>query len=879
LSKSSDPSRAIPEPDSDAANGASRLEVGLFDRLNVAVIATDPEGLVTHWNRHAEALYGWSKSEALGRNIRELVLDMAEAGAAEAIMSQLLAGESWEGQFTVGHKDGTRLPVYVSDAALRDASGRLIGFVGVSVDLSERLRAERLLGTFSGVTLVLAGAESLAEATPEILGTICERLGWDVGAIWKVDAEAGVLRSVDVWHGPAFDAPRFEELTRETVLGPGEGLPGRVWATGRPAWIAEITEDPNFPRGAAAAQDGLHAGFAFPIVSASGVVGVLEFFTRIAHQPDEELLSMMGGIGSLIGQFVDRREAARAVVESEARKSAILESSLDAIVSMDHRGRIVEFNPAAEKIFGYSRDEVLDREMVELIIPPRLRARHRQGLARYLATGEPSILGRRLELAGMRSDGSEFPVELTVTRVHLPGPPLFTGYLRDITDGVITDHERRRAKQGLAMLAEASEVLGASLDYEETLAAIARLSTSYLADWCTIKLLEEDRSIRRVAAAHADPEKEELLAEVGRYPIDVEANYVAARVLRTGEAVVLADTEKTPLDEGVSPEHRAALRALETRSAMILPLTARGRTLGVVTFARSGSSGRYDVADLALADDLARRAAQALENARLYQERDYIARTLQQSLLPPKVPSIPGLEVGARYLPAGQGNEVGGDFYDVFQTSGRAWMLVIGDVCGKGAEAAALTGLARHTIRADAMRETRPSRILRTLNEALLHQAPSQGFCTVCCVRLRRSITGVRLTVCAGGHPLPVALRADGSLETVGAPGTLLGVFPDAELLDRSVDLSPGDAVILYTDGVTEERSSGVVFGEVRFSSLLRSCAGLDAAAIAERVEKGVVDFQPEPPRDDLAILVVRVPPDGQREGGVEGDEGRGERS
>jgi serine phosphatase RsbU (regulator of sigma subunit) len=292
---------------------------------------------------------------------------------------------------------------------------------------------------------------------------------------------------------------------------------------------------------------------------------------------------------------------------------------------------------------------------------------------------------------------------------------------------------------------------------------------------------------------------------------------------------------------------------------MIVPLLARGQTLGAMQFVWAESGRSYDEEDLHLAEDIAARAALALDNARLYGERDHIAQTLQQSLLPGPLPTIEGVRIAARYRAAGRGVEVGGDFYDVFDVGGGAYAFVIGDVCGKGPKAAALMGAARHTIRTAAIRERRPSEVLDTLNTALFQRLADQWFCTVTYVRVRRAAGGARLTISCGGHPLPAVVRADGTVEFVGRPGTLLGVFPDVELSDSAVDLRPGDSLVLYTDGVTDEQRDGEEFGLERLADVLRSTAGRAPDEVASAIEEAVVRFRPQEPSDDLAVLVARV--------------------
>ncbi|MDX6647274.1 MAG: hypothetical protein QOK40_3001, partial [Miltoncostaeaceae bacterium] len=257
-------------------------------------------------------------------------------------------------------------------------------------------------------------------------------------------------------------------------------------------------------------------------------------------------------------------------------------------------------------------------------------------------------------------------------------------------------------------------------------------------------------------------------------------------------------------------------------------------------------------------EELARRAALALENARLYELQRDIAHTLQQSLLPPRLPDIPGLEIAARYLPGGAGHEVGGDFYDLFRI-GRDWAVVIGDVCGRGPQAAALTALARHTIRADAAYEPTPSRVLRQLNRAVLQQEREPRLLTVAYLRLRVGRRRVDGVLASGGHPPPLILRSDGRVEEVAGAGTLIGAFPEIELSERSLRLRSGDAILLYTDGIIEARRAGEFFGAERLEALLAGCTGLSAAAIIERLERGVADFLGAPGQDDIALLVLRA--------------------
>jgi PAS domain S-box-containing protein len=304
------------------------------------------------------------------------------------------------------------------------------------------------------VAQILADTEAPVEVYARTLEAIGRSLGWELGAVWEVGPDDWRLRCVCTWHA-GDGAPEFEALSERLTLGPGEGLPGRLLVSGRPNWIVETPNDRNFPRADAARRAGLHAAFGFPLRSARGIVGVMEFFTHEARQPDEHVLETMEVLGSQVGQFVARRHAEAEVRASESRMRAMLEAALDAVITMDHRGHVLGWNRAAEATFGWRAHEAVGRDMADLIVPPALRASHRLGLARFLETEQPLVLDSRLELTAMHKNGTEFPVELTITRIGLPGLPTFTGYLRDITDRKQAEADLRASRARLVEVADA----------------------------------------------------------------------------------------------------------------------------------------------------------------------------------------------------------------------------------------------------------------------------------------------------------------------------------------------------------------------------------------------------------------------------------------
>jgi PAS domain S-box-containing protein len=568
------------------------------------------------------------------------------------------------------------------------------------------------------------------------------------------------------------------------------------------------------------------------------------------------------GAATIARDITQQRLAERELRIARQQLAIITRAGADGITIQDASGRIVYANDSAARMSGYPdarsftsapAGEVLGRfdllhEDGRLFSPEELPARrilrgeeHAEALIRVVVRGTGEEQWTLVRAAPMHDDNGTVDYVVNV--------------FRDVT-------EDRKREEGQRFLAQATKELVSSLDYQATLSRIARMTVPQLADWCAVDILESDGSLKLLAIAHTDPSKVEWAREFRRaFPIDMTAPTGLPRVIRTGKSELYPSINSALLEASLDEEQLEVIRELQLSSVMLLPLRARGRTLGTISFVFAESGRSYCEADLLLAEDLASRAALALDNARLYRERDDIARTLQEGLLPGPFPEVPGVELAARYQAAGEGIDVGGDFYDAFDTEDGAWALVVGDVCGKGPKAAALMGTARHTIRAAALREHRPSAVLTTLNAALHQQSREQWFCTVCYVRLRPQSGGARLTVCAGGHPLPAILRTDGTVEFAGTPGTLLGVFTDVELTDATVDLGPGDALVLFTDGLTDAERTGEEFGQKWLADMLARNVGRSVEEIARSLERVVLGDRNRRLPDDLAILVARVKP------------------
>jgi GAF domain-containing protein len=584
----------------------------------------------------------------------------------------------------------------------------------------------------------------------------------------------------------------------------------------------------------------------------------------------------------LAGELADRVAAAvdnarlyerLSATESSLRRSrdelqAILDGVADAVTAQGRMDHLVFANQAAVESFGFdSLDQLLATPLPEIVERFEFEDEHGREFPLERLPGRMALAGDPAPepaLTRFRLKGSDQPLRWVRVKA-LPvfdaegEPVLAINIMEDVT-------EERDAAEAQRFLAEAGRILSSSLDYDETITNVARLAVPRIGDWCGVDLLEEDGSTRSVVVAHVDPGKVEWAKQLReRYPPDPREDRGVQRVLRTGEPEVYPYIPRELLVESaVDAEHLRLIDEIGMRSAIVAPMTARGRTLGAITFVSAESGRIYDDDDVLLAEELASRCGLAVDNARLFSERTHIARTLQESLLPPELPQPPGLEVAARFRAAGEGYEVGGDFYDVFDTGSSRWAAVIGDVCGKGPEAAAITALARYTLRATAMTQDVPSRILATLNEAMLRQRDDRRFSTVLYACLDRGghDRGTCLRFSSGGHPLPLILRAGGDAIEVGTPGTLLGIVADPDLTDEEIDLQPGDAVVLYTDGVTDAAAPEHVHEPHELAEALRGRRFESADSIAQRLMELALDSGNggAVPRDDIAILVIKVP-------------------
>lgn len=395
--------------------------------------------------------------------------------------------------------------------------------------------------------------------------------------------------------------------------------------------------------------------------------------------------------------------------------------------------------------------------------------------------------------------------------------------------------------------------LSGSLNLRRTVMRILEVTRSRFADWAVL--------------VTADPRSESLtlygggdLGYAATLRRDVSAELLL-RVIESGQHELLSvDQEAAPFDALTAllpvEELRAQAAALRPADVLALPMAARGGTLGALVMVRRSGRG-FAPTDVALLGRFADRAALALDSARIYEDHARVARVLEESLRPPGLPVVPGVEIATSFRAAAEHLEIGGDFYDVHGDDG-SWLVVLGDVCGKGVDAAVLNSRARQSIRTAARYDRSPGRILSTLNDVLYDDASDKFVTVVCALVSPRDDGSVLVQVAVAGHPAPLVVRADGEVEQPAVTGRLAGVIRhDDPYEEVGFELLSGDAMVLFSDGIYEAKGPRGLYGMDRLRKVLARYAGSGAVPMCEAIEQDVVEHLGGHGHDDMTALVV----------------------
>ena len=731
----------------------------------------------------------------------------------------------------------------------------------------------RVSGADYGALLIEAGvvlASSLDQRTTmaQVAGLTVPSLT-DVCVIDLVD-ETGAINEVAVAAEPARIARELEQLRAQNPLSPaGEHPVARVIRSGQPELLREMsaTQLSAFAEGREHArfmiENGYRSAVVAPLVARERTLGALSALRLGEHEPfEQDDLELICELARRASLAIDNARLFGELRRVEQWLEAVLAAVAEAIVVEDSSGRTVFANQAAAELLGLDNPQ-------ELVERPQ-----REVAASFLILDED---GRELDLEqtpGKRLLRGEKPEPMLVRNIvratgeerwlrvrSAPLADLASGRVEHVVNVYENVTDVKRAQLTESFIAEASRVLSSSLDYEETLQQVARLAVPQIADWCSIVLLDERGELDTVAVHHRDPNRRKLAMQMlGSYRDAPGEPLGVAEVIRTEQAQIYNDIAVDALaDYARDPEHLRMLRGIGPTAVCIVPLVSAVKTIGAITFAMSESGRRLTAPDLALAVRLGRRAGTAVENARLYTERSRIAHVLQQALLPASLPRIDGAEVRALYHAAGEANQVGGDFYDVFRRRDGGWVLAIGDVVGKGPQAAGVTGLARHTLRAASASGRAPAEMLQMLHDALREQEAGRDMCTVCLVMLGDVARGAKATIALAGHPAPLLLDEHRNVAPVGRHGTVLGAVDPIEINETQIEIERDQTLLMYTDGVVDAGRPYAALEEAGLIEVCREHASSGLESLLHAVELTCLERANGGLRDDLALLALRL--------------------
>ena len=526
----------------------------------------------------------------------------------------------------------------------------------------------------------------------------------------------------------------------------------------------------------------------------------------------------------------------------------VVRSAHDAVLSKDLEGIVTSWNPAAERLYGYTEAEAVGRH-ISFLVPADRRGEEMRILDRVRRAERVETY----ETERIRKDGVRVDVSLSISPLEHPDQGIVGASViaRDITEEV----RRRRAQD---FLVAATRGLEESLDFDRTARNIVETAVPEIAEFCVLDFVRRDGWIGDSIVAAVDPQAAATLEGIRRRsPLDPRGEHPVAQVVREGRPMVWRDltAPKATSEVVQSEEHRRLIEETRYQSAAVAPLTARGSTLGAISFLHASSDLRYEAVDLELIGELAARTALALDNARLYEERGRIAASLQRGLRPPEPPFVEGLDISVSFEAFGEEMEIGGDLYDILPTDDGCWVM-IGDVAGKGGAAAGVSVALRHSMRGLARQIETPCELLAQLNEILLERHSLNDFATAMLLRLRRGDRRWSFELAAAGHPPAIHVTREGTAQLGG--GTLLGAWMGATVPHHEGELHPGETLVLTTDGWFEAGPPATHASPEELARLAHSLAELELAEMTEALRRDAIERSGGPLRDDMVVLAIR---------------------
>ena len=590
-----------------------------------ALILLNRDGEIGAWNAGAQELFGWEHDEVVGKHFSLLFTpydcerEIPERELAAARENGRADDVRWHLR-----KDHRLFFCEGVTSVVLDDDGQLAGYAKLARDKTDRYLAEQRLSAQLALTSVLSGERESAITARLVMQSVCENLGWDVGALWDIEQDG--IRCIDYWHAEGFDADAVRDLCLSMKLRRGEGLPGSVWESGAAAWVTDFTDRRDYPRAPLAARAGVRSAFAFPITKEGHVTGVMEFFSRVDREPDQALLPVMTLIGAQIGDYFDRRRTAQALLESEERYRVVVDTAQDAIFTIDESSRILFCNPAVEQVFGYKPEEILGRTL-DIVIPERLREQHRQGMARFLRSRTRNIPWTGVELPAVHKNGHEFPCELSFGFWEEDDRVLFTGFARDITvrKNALEEEKKaraeaeaaraqleRRAEEEASFRHLASALTGA-VEMSDVLYEITNRATLVTrADGVYVeRIIDSDRQVEVVSSAGRGTPTRGTRVD---YP-----GSMTEEILERRQPVILTDMKR--FGRSMAPY---LMETCGNCEVLVAPLVAEDEPLGALVLLNSAASGRrFRDSDVIRARTLGDMTSLALRRVRLMeQERE-----------------------------------------------------------------------------------------------------------------------------------------------------------------------------------------------------------------------------------------------------------------